>query len=136
MNILVFGDQTVDPHKFLLDALLLKEKPFLTNFLQRTHVALRAETRSLPRHRRDSIPAFSNIHELTISYIGSNIRDPAIDSSLLCIAQLSHWIGLHEERPFEYPIPEDTHILGICTGQLATSAIASCSSLNALSFSS
>lgn len=132
MDILVFGDQTVDPHQFLINALLQKEKPLLTSFLERTHVALRAEIQRLPRHRRDQIPAFSSVHELTRRYFNSKVRDPAIDSTLLCVAQFSHWIGLHEDRPLEYPVPQNTRIIGICTGLLAASAIASCSSLASL----
>lgn len=129
MDILIFGDQTVDPQQFLVDALLRKEKPLLAGFLERTHVALRAEIGRLPRYRRDQLPDFSSVHELARRYYGSKTRDPALDSTLLSVAQFSHWIALHEDRPLEYPVPKDTQILGVCTGLLAASAVASCPSL-------
>lgn len=132
MDIFAFGDQTVDSHTFLAQALLRKENPFLTTFLQRTQVALRDEIQRLPRYRRDQIPQFSTIHELSRRYYASEARDPALDSTLLCISQLAHWIGLHEENPLEYPDPKDAQILGVCTGLLAASAVASCSSLASL----
>lgn len=93
MAFLLFGDQSLDTHGFLADfhrqgnpSVLSKE------FLQRAGEALRVEVENLPRAHRQRIPVFRTLQELNEKYHGQSIKYPAIDSALLCVAQLAHYI--------------------------------------------
>jgi hypothetical protein len=93
MDVLLFGDQTVDPKQFLTKVLRRKGCPLLVSFLEQVHVALQDEISSLPSTTRKSLPAFSNIAELVERYYAAEEHHPAIESTLTCLAQLTHVIG-------------------------------------------
>ncbi|RDW91966.1 hypothetical protein BP5796_01360 [Coleophoma crateriformis] len=132
MDVVLFGDQTVDCQAFLKKALSRKGCPLLSSFLEQVHLALQDELHSLPASSRRQIPSFSNVAEFTERYCNNTTPSLAAESAITCLAQLTHFIGFFEEQPLAYLELNSTQILGVCTGLLAASAVASCSSLTAL----
>ncbi|TVY82326.1 Conidial yellow pigment biosynthesis polyketide synthase [Lachnellula suecica] len=132
MDVILFGDQTADFQAFLAKALVRKDLPLLCSFLEKVHVALQDEISSLPATSRRSFPQFSNVTEFVSRYYQKQHFNPAAESAIACLAQLTHFIGFFEDRPLEYLQISKTQVLGICTGLLAASAVASCNSLIAL----
>lgn len=93
MAFLLFGDQSLDTHGFLADFYRLGNPSVLSKeFLRRAGEALRVEVDNLPRTQRQVIPVFRTLQELNEKYHGQSIKYPAIDSALLCVAQLAHYI--------------------------------------------
>ncbi|KAK7719260.1 polyketide synthase [Botryosphaeria dothidea] len=132
MNILIFGDQTADQYPLLRKAVLRKDNALLSTFLERASVALRNEIKHLPRSQRESIPDFLSISSLIEAYYEKGLRIPQIESSLVTLAQLSHFIGYFGENPNELPSLSNTRALGLCTGLLAAAAVASAKTLSDL----
>ncbi|PYI20253.1 putative polyketide synthase [Aspergillus violaceofuscus CBS 115571] len=130
-DILVVGDQSVDPTPFLVHALVKKPTPLLQAFLRDVQPVLRRELEGLPHATRSLIPAFASLHELVEQYQRQGVHLASLDSALTCLAQFTHFIGFCEENPRAYLQP-GTLIIGTCTGLLAASAIASADSLVAL----
>jgi iterative type I PKS product template protein len=131
MNILVFGDQT-SGQLALLRKVCSQKGVLLTTFLQQASVALRAEVKDLPARQRQSFPDFLTILDLVENYNTGGLRIPPLESALVSVAQLAHYIGYYEENPTELPRPENTRVIGLCTGLLAASVVASCRSLGEL----
>ena len=146
MDLLVLGDQAVDTYLFLKDVLARgKSNTIFSSFLARVSAALREEVAQLPRLDRECIPDFSTVQELADRYHDQCILNPAIESALLCISQLGHYIGYviyllltkspcvanfstiryTEEEVSSGVDPSRTYIVGLCTGSLAAAAIAS-----------
>lgn len=93
MDIFLFGDQTADQHALLQKVVNLKHSPVLSTFLERVCLVLREETRKLPRCRREAIPDFLRLGELIDAYYGTGTKVEELESSLVTIAQLCHYIG-------------------------------------------
>jgi len=132
MHIFLFGDQTADQSSFLPKVFACKDHVLLASFLDRVNVALREEVAQLPRITRQRIPDFSTVQELSLRYHERAEASPAVESTILCVAQLAHFIGYFEERPAEAFSASNTRILGLCTGLLAAAAVASARSLTDL----
>ncbi|ERF69996.1 hypothetical protein EPUS_03548 [Endocarpon pusillum Z07020] len=135
MEVYIFGDQTADCRSFLAKAVGRKENVLLNVFLEKAAFAIRDEI-SRRAYIQSDIPNFSTVQELAERYYKSESPDTAIESSLVCLAQLIHFIGCFEEQPRTY-IPSsfsrpDAKIVGLCTGLIAASAVASADSLTAL----
>ncbi|RYP30428.1 hypothetical protein DL767_006239 [Monosporascus sp. MG133] len=133
MAFLLFGDQSLDTHGFLADfyrrgnpSLLSKE------FLRRAGEALKDEVDNMPRVHRQRIPVFRTIQELNERYRGLSIKYPGIDSALLCVAQLAHYIDRSEKEYEDYTTAGNTFLSGLCIGLFAATAIASSPSLSSL----
>ena len=124
-NVLLFGDQTADQSTLLQKIVLRKENALASNFLERAARALREETSLLPRNQRDVIPDFLSINDLKENYWQKGRKVPMIESALLTIAQLGHFIGYFSENPSELPATNNTRALGLCTGLLAAAAVVS-----------
>jgi hypothetical protein len=92
MDVVLFGDQTVDPKQFLTKS-LRRKSPLLSSFLEQVHVALQDEISLLPATARKGLPAFSNLAELVERYDSAEQPNIAIESTLTCLAQLTHFIG-------------------------------------------
>ena len=93
MQVYVFGDQTVDSRLFLRQV-YQRTGILLTTFLERAANAIHEEISSLSSLRRGGqIPDFSNILELVERSSTAGLHHPAIESALVCLAQLAHFIG-------------------------------------------
>ncbi|KAI0387178.1 polyketide synthase [Hypomontagnella monticulosa] len=133
MAFLLFGDQSLDTHGFLADfyrrgnpSVLAKE------FLRLAGDALRDEIDRLPREERRKIPIFRSLQQLNERYHSRKLKFPGIDSALLCVAQLAHYIDRSEKEYEDVTSHGNTKLSGLCTGLFAATAIASSYSLSTL----
>lgn len=93
MTFLLFGDQSLDTHGFLAEFIRVGEPGILAReFLRQVGDALRDEVNSLPSVERISIPTFRTLRQLNEKYYTQSTKAPGIDSALLCVAQLAHYI--------------------------------------------
>ncbi|KAI0137980.1 polyketide synthase [Hypoxylon sp. NC0597] len=133
MAFLLFGDQSLDTHGFLADFYRRGNPSVLSKeFLRLTGDALRDEIDRLPREERRKIPIFRTLQQLNERYHAQQIKFPGIDSALLCIAQLAHYIDRSEKEYEDVTDHRNTKLSGLCTGLFAATAIASSYSLSTL----
>ncbi|KAF2266220.1 polyketide synthase [Lojkania enalia] len=132
MNILIFGDQTADQYPLLRKAVTRKNNDALSTFLERVSVALREEVQKLPRTQREQIPDFLRVSDLVEAYYSKGSKIPQLESCMVTIAQLAHYFGYYGENPTELPNLANTRLLGLCTGLLAASVVASAKTLGEL----
>lgn len=93
MNVLIFGDQTADQTTLLRQIVNRKDSTLLTSFLERAAAAVRDEVEKLPKIKRASIPDFLTISHLIEAYYEKGSKIPQLESCLVTIAQLAHFIG-------------------------------------------
>ncbi|KAI1500862.1 polyketide synthase [Biscogniauxia marginata] len=133
MSFLLFGDQSLDTHGFLADFFRQGNPSVLSKeFLRLAGDALREEVERLPRVERQKIPIFRTLQQLNERYHAQSIKFPGIDSALLCITQLAHYIDRSEKEYEDATRPENTKLSGLCTGLFAATAIASSPTLSTL----
>lgn len=93
MAFLLFGDQSLDTHEFLADICHRSNLSVLSrSFLEQVGSALREQVDQLSSLERQRVPTFSSIQELNKRYNMGDIKNSAVDSALLCITQLAHYI--------------------------------------------
>jgi Starter unit:ACP transacylase in aflatoxin biosynthesis len=92
MEIYLFGDQTADCRSFLKKAIARKEDVLLNVFLEKAVIAVRDEVSKRACVQSD-IPDFGTIQELAERYYSGETPDTAIESTLVCLSQLIHYIG-------------------------------------------
>ena len=93
MEVFLFGDQKADCHVFLKHVFCLKENLILSSFLGRVSIALREEVFRQPhRPYHEGIPVFDSVQELVERHYTSDQRTAAVESAIVCLAQLSHFI--------------------------------------------
>lgn len=92
MEVYVFGDQTADCRSFLKKAVARKEDVLLNVFLEKAVFAIRDEV-SKRAYSQSEVPSFGTIQELADRYYKSESPDTAIESTLVCLSQLIHFIG-------------------------------------------
>lgn len=124
-NVLLFGDQTAEQYPLLHKIVLRKENALVRSFVEQVSRALREETRLLPRSQRDQIPDFLTVNDLKEAYYQKGTKVPMLESALVTITQLGHYIGYFSEHPNELPAASNTRVLGLCTGLLAAAAVVS-----------
>jgi hypothetical protein len=107
MNILIFGDQTADQYPLLRKACTWKNNAALTTFLDRISVVIRDEVQKLPRTQRDQIPDFLTTWDLVEAYYSKGIKVPQMDSCMVTIAQLAHYIGYVDWSEFLHPLTHE-----------------------------
>jgi len=93
MNILIFGDQTADQYPLLRKACVWKGNSLLTTFLERISVVLREEVGKLPRTQRETIPDFLRFSDLVEAYYTKGLKIPQLESCMVTVAQLAHYVG-------------------------------------------
>nr|QDF82052.1 polyketide synthase [Aureobasidium zeae] len=131
-NVLLFGDQTAEQYPLLRKVVLRTKNALVLSFLERTVVALRAEIAQLSRPQRDAIPDFMTLNNLVDLYYEKGLKLPHLESCLVTIAQLGHYIGYFSENSNELPPAANTRLLALCTGSLAAAAVASARTLDEL----
>jgi len=93
LNFLLFGDQSVSVHEILADFFRRGSHGILTeSFLAETTSSLQNEVDRLPSIDRRKIPTFASIQQLNQRYHEHIQKTSALDSALLCIAQLVLYI--------------------------------------------
>lgn len=91
-EVYVFGDQTADCRAFFTKVFPRKDNVLLQAFLERAGEVVRIENKART-HPSKAVPNFTTIQELVDRYYRSDIKDPALDSALVCISQFCHFIG-------------------------------------------
>ncbi|PKS07657.1 hypothetical protein jhhlp_006263 [Lomentospora prolificans] len=133
MAFLLFGDQSLDTHGFLAEFCRQGNPSILAKaFLERASHALREEVDRLTKLERANIPSFKTLYQLNEKYYAQHQKHPGIDSALLCIAQLAHYIDRVEKEPEDWTAHNQTFFIGFCTGLFAASAIASTPTVSTL----
>uniref|UniRef100_A0AAU8H6V0 G8446 n=1 Tax=Sporormiella sp. TaxID=2012087 RepID=A0AAU8H6V0_9PLEO len=133
MEVFIFGDQANSQYPILRAASLRTNIPLLTAFLEQVCVALRSEIQKLPQTHRKRFPDFLRFSDLVEAYYRNDFVDEKIiplESCMVTIAQLSHWIGYFGEHPNELPNLSNTRFIGMCTGSLAAAFLASAKTLD------
>lgn len=93
MSYLLFGDQSLDTHGFLAEFCRQGNPSILAKtFLEQAGQALREEIDGLGKLERSKLPTFLTLRQLNERYHAQSIKHPGIDSALLCITQLAHYI--------------------------------------------
>ena len=94
MAFLLFGDQSLDTYAFLADFCGGAKSPSLLarSFLEQVGTALIKEVDQLSSIERQMVPRFTNVQELNDNYHKHENKNSAVDSALLCITQLAHYI--------------------------------------------
>lgn len=93
MAFLLFGDQSLGVHGFLADFYQYGNPSVLAlSFLEQAGAALREEVDQMSSIERQRVPQFSSIKDLNENYQARKIKNSAVDSALLCITQLAHYI--------------------------------------------
>lgn len=150
LGYLLFGDQSLDTHAFLASFFRQHDRGILAKaFLDQTARGLKIEVDRLSKLEQSKLPTFRTLQQLNQRYHEQKTKHPGIDSALLCIAQLAHYIeyvtrsshntvdinrhSSHAEKHCEDITRHDeTYLVGLCSGLFAACAIASTSSLSSL----
>ncbi|EEY14472.1 conidial yellow pigment biosynthesis polyketide synthase [Verticillium alfalfae VaMs.102] len=133
MSFLLFGDQSLNTHAFLAEFYRLGAPGILAKtFLEQAGQALREEIDGLGKLDRAQLPIFRTLQQLNERYHAQSRKHSGVDSALLCVAQLAHYIDRAEKEPQDVMAHEDTYILGLCTGLFAAAAVASTASVSTL----
>jgi len=93
MNVLIFGDQTADQTQLLRKIVTRKDNTLLAAFLERSAAAVRDEVEKLPKIKRQHMPDFLTIGHLIEAYFEKGLKVPQLESCLVTISQLAHFIG-------------------------------------------
>ena len=91
-EVYVFGDQTADCRAFFTKVFTRKDNVLLQAFLERVGEAVRVENK-YRTHPSKAVPTFTTVQELVDRYYRGDLKDPAIESALVCISQFCHFIG-------------------------------------------
>jgi hypothetical protein len=106
MAFLLFGDQSLNAYECLTGFFRRTELGILSkSFLEQASSSLQNEIDRLSSVDRQRIPSFSNIQQLNEKYHGSEQKNCAVDSALLCIAQLTQYIESAASTPLRFGKP-------------------------------
>ncbi|CAI7666993.1 unnamed protein product [Penicillium palitans] len=130
-HVYLFGDQTADFDSGLRRLLHAKNDSLLAAFFQKSYYALRKEITSLPPSERQQFPRFTSIVDLLARFKESG-PNPALESALTTIYQLGCFIHYYGDLGHAYPSGDESCIIGLCTGQLASAAVSSSKTIGEL----
>ncbi|KAJ5469957.1 hypothetical protein N7530_007314 [Penicillium desertorum] len=130
-HVYLFGDQTAEFDSGLRRLLHAKNDSLLAAFFQKSYYALRKEITSLPPSERQSFPRFTSIVDLLARFKESG-PNPALESALTTIYQLGCFIHYYGDLGHAYPSGDESCIIGLCTGQLASAAVSSSKTIGEL----
>lgn len=99
--IYVFGDQTLPVHEGLQALVLVKDNHVLQGFLGKALSALQDEISALPATERGLFPQTESLGML-LEAVRKGPTHTALESAILCIHQLAHYIK-YVENPIEEP---------------------------------
>lgn len=130
-HVYLFGDQTADFDSGLRRLLHAKNDSLLAAFFQKSYYALRKEITSLPPSERQQFPRFTSIVDLLARFKESG-PNPALESALTTIYQLGCFIHYYGDLGHAYPSGDESCIIGLCIGQLASAAVSSSKTIGEL----
>ncbi|KAI0517278.1 polyketide synthase [Xylaria bambusicola] len=128
----LFGDQTFDVEPHMAQLLSAgNSNVVLRDFLDKAYKSIRLQIFQLPENVYGELPRFTSIEDVLLwKQSKERSRCVPLDMAMACLYQLGSFIISQKER--EYPKPNDTCIVGLCTGALAAVAISSSESLQEL----
>ncbi|PYI09332.1 ketoacyl-synt-domain-containing protein [Aspergillus sclerotiicarbonarius CBS 121057] len=127
-EVFIFGDQTVAFEPTLHSLLHVKDNAVLTDFFDRVGFQLRRHVGNLPSHQQEWFPFFTTLIDLFAQHENC-LAAPALKFPLLCATQLGQFIRHFGQGARAYPAPENTYLVGACTGAFAVAAIATSQTL-------
>lgn len=90
---LLFGDQSLDSHSFLVNFFRLPAPGILAkSFLEQAAYALNKEIQRLSSVERSSLPTFRTLKQLNEKYHAQKTKHTGIDGALLCASQIAHYL--------------------------------------------
>ena len=89
----LFGDQSLNTYPFLAEFYRNGNPSVLAKtFLEQAGQALREEVDKLTKTERSKIPVFRTLQQLNERYNAHATRHPGLDSALLSITLIAHYI--------------------------------------------
>ena len=92
-NILLFGDNTADQYPLLSKTCLRNKNALVVTFVEQSALVLREEIGKLPFTERKTFPDFLTMNDLIEPYYQKGLKLPQLESALVTIAQLGHYLG-------------------------------------------
>ncbi|KAL9045148.1 MAG: hypothetical protein Q9214_001771, partial [Letrouitia sp. 1 TL-2023] len=121
-TIIVFGDLTYSFQRDLQQLIHVRSNANLTDFFIRVVFAFRHEFASLPQLEQEWLPRFTELADLLDNFSHTE-GSPAVRFALLSVYQIGRFISHFGKPENVYPTPEDTCLLGLCTGSFSAAAI-------------
>ncbi|KAH7016778.1 polyketide synthase [Ilyonectria destructans] len=121
-RVLLFGDLSVAFEDDLRALLHIRDNPLLSSFLEQVGARIRADIGCLGAQQQSLFPRFTTLIDL-VSKLGETEGTPALKFCLLSICQIGQFLEYFGQEGRQYPTPQDTYCLGICTGSFAAAAI-------------
>ncbi|KAJ5784444.1 polyketide synthase [Penicillium pulvis] len=125
-QVILFGDLTCNYLSGLRSLVAIKNNPLLTTFFERVTFCLREEIGTLPMNERTRFPRFITFQELLAGSQGLPYLPQALETTLASTYQLACFINHFTAPEISYPNPQNTWVVGLCTGLLSAAAV-SCS---------
>ncbi|KAH7150529.1 beta-ketoacyl synthase, partial [Dactylonectria estremocensis] len=129
--VVLFGDLSVAFEDQLRALLHVRDNPLLSSFLEQVGARIRDEIGCLSTQRQLLFPRFTTLIDL-VSKLGETEGTPVLRFCLLSIFQIGQFLDYFSRNGRQYPTPQDTYCLGICTGSFASAAISCSRSLTEL----
>ncbi|KAM3427380.1 hypothetical protein NHJ13734_009003 [Beauveria thailandica] len=120
-ELLVFGDLTASFEEELGRLLHVRGNEAMTSFFERVAFSLRQELGRQPSAIQNMFPRFTTLIDMVAGFGNKMEGTPVMQFCLMTVCQLAKFIHFTTGRPF--PSPENSYLLGICTGSFAASAI-------------
>lgn len=132
VHVFLFGDQTYDFAPDLRKLLACQNKPILGAFFEQSHYVIRAQMNLWLSPTERKVSRTSSLAHLLQKYCAGELS-AAFQVALHSLTQLGSFISHYEEPGKAYPSRESSpYLVGLCTGALASAAIASSTSLSEL----
>ncbi|AEO70601.1 polyketide synthase [Thermothielavioides terrestris NRRL 8126] len=131
-QIVLFGDLTCDYVSGLRSLVPVRDNPLLTSFFERVAFGLRQEIGLLTTSEQAKFVGFTTFQELLAGVQQVSSRHPALEKALACTYQLACFIKYHTAPGRTYPAPQDTWLVGLCTGLLSAAPVSCCQSITDL----
>ncbi|KAI9689658.1 MAG: Type I Iterative PKS [Bogoriella megaspora] len=127
VRVYVFGDQTFDASTLLSNLLHTYDDPILSDFLDKSCLALKREIAKLGPDQQAECPRFSKFTTLLPLWRAGTLN-PALSQALSCVCQIGIFIQQHGIAGTRFPTPQNACLTGRCTGLLAAAAVSCASS--------
>jgi len=121
---LLFGDQSLDSHAFLAHFFRQPTMGHLAKaFLLQAFHNLRGLIEDVHPAERATLPEFRTLQQLNERYHNAALKHAGVDAALLAIAQIVHYLNHAEKHCGDITQPQQTLLVGLCSGLWASSAI-------------